>query len=176
MPTTTLDTYFAEGVAKAASLGISGDLLIIGGLFVALFALSLRYGKNASISLIVGTFIALVLYTNFPYADRLQFFSGPRGAFYSFAAIFFASLAIGYMVMSRFLPPDFSARTPGRILDAGLLAAATTGLLVVLSYHVLPIDPLYRFAPSVDAFFAAPELLFWWLIASLAAIFVATRL
>ncbi len=180
MPTIATSTavdFFNKGLTSVTGLGISVDMLVVGVLVVLLLAFGIHYGRNAAITLIVALYIALALYANFPYTDRLVLLkNSAHGVLYSHLVIFFLLMALGYAMLSRVLLPDFSARTPGRILDSIILALTTAGLLVAFSYHIFPLDSIYNFGPAIDRLFASTTLFFWWLIAPLGAIYISTRL
>lgn len=176
MPTSTLDTILSQEIVKVTGLSISVDLVIIAALFVVVAGLTLWLGKNGGIALIVGLYIGLLLYINFPYASTFLFWKGtPLGELYSYALMFAAFTGAGFLIARRFVLAQGAYNTTSGLPEALVLALGITAFLLALSYHVIPIDPFYNFAPNIDRFFTSSTLFFWWLLAPLASLLFVTR-
>jgi len=141
------------------------DLFIIFLIFGFLLGFSLRYGKRQIITLLFSLYFASFISLQFPYTELLL---GSRAGDIELAAgvvaavfIFFIIL---YVIFNRVTKTMFFNSSASRWVEASILSAVTTTLILSLSYHVLPVVVVYDFSPAIDMFFEPKEYFFWWLI------------
>ena len=174
MGTTTILGYFREAADLVQTFSL--DFIIIAVTFAVLFLLSMRSGKGTTITLIFSFYVGLLTYLHFPYIERFLFFTETETQlFLSNAIVFLAFVIISYVTLSRVVYADFSEKTPTRLLEAGLLSAAATLLLLSFSYQILPVTTLYNFGAPVDSLFEPSNLFFLWLMIPLVIVILTTR-
>jgi hypothetical protein len=118
--------------------------------------------------------IPIVLF--FPYLQKIAFFGNTEKAvLYSQIGLFVLVIILINVVLSRIVSFELYHRGLRRLIENGFLAAASGGLLIAISYHIIKISELYDFARPIDALFASTTLFFWWLIAPLVVVFFTTR-
>lgn len=170
----------ARGVTvKAADIfSISPiDLLIVFILFGMLLGFSFRYGKQWIITLIFSLYFASFVSMQFPYTDRIL---GSQAGNIELTALIVAAVftffIIIYVIFNRITRSVFPSGSSLRWVEAGALSLVTTGLILALSYHVVPVTEVYDFSLPLDRLFEPPEYFFWWLIIPLAVLlFVGKR-
>ncbi|MDP6387666.1 MAG: hypothetical protein QGG63_00040 [Candidatus Pacebacteria bacterium] len=159
-----VSSYDTLGSVTSMSL----DTIILITIFVAFFVYGLRYGKGRIISLILSFYISIPIIFSFPYIEKLSFA-------YSQIAVFLLIIVFLNIVISRFVYEEFPSRGLRRLIEAGLLSVSAGGLLLALSYHIIPITALHDFAAPIDALFTSTTTFFWWLIIPLAVLLFTVR-
>lgn len=174
MGTTTITGYLAQATDLIRDFSL--DFIIIAITFAVLFVLSIHFGKGAIITLIFSFYVGLLVYLHFPYIERFLFFTETETQlFLSNAIVFLTFVIISYVTLSRVVYADFSEKTAGRLLEAGLLSASAALLLLAFSYQILPVTTLYNFGAPVDLLFEPSNFFFLWLIIPLAMVILTTR-
>ncbi len=140
-------------------------------IFVALLLFTMIRGRRAITSLILGLYFALLISIKFPYYawvyDTLGFLNETTISIILFAIFttFFS------MLMDRllFYRVDESAfEGSGK---KAILALLATILVLIYSYHVLPITGLIDPGLPASTLFGPEEYFFWWLVGPLAVLF-----
>lgn len=174
MGTTTIVGYFSEVTDFVQTFSL--DLVVIATTLLILFAFSIRFGKGAIITLIFSFYVGLLTYLHFPYTERFLFFTETETQlFFSNAVIFIAFVIISYIILGRVVYSDFLKKRHERLIEAGLLSAAATLLLLAFSYQILPVTTLYNFGEPVDALFESSTFFFLWLVIPLGVVLLTTR-
>ena len=176
--TSTVGSFITESISSVSGLSISADAAIVGTLFALFLLLAWWLGVGRFTALLLGIYIAVPLYLNFPYVSQFMpesLATSPRGTFYSYAAVFAAFALLSFIILRRYvLTGRGDVMLPGAV-EYLALAATATGLTLAVGYRLLPLELLYDFGPGIDRLFATPSYFFWWLLAPLAAVFLATR-
>lgn len=151
------------------------DLLIIIVVFLVLFGVTTKYGKRNMMSVIISLYLAYALFIVFPYADRLSEIINEEilSPLMAGSIVFFVLFIIIYLIASRIICAEFTTRGARRWLEAGILSAVTTTLLLAFSYHILPIEEIYDFGEQIDILFASEQYFFWWLVVPFLGIFIS---
>ncbi len=140
--------------------------------FVALLLFTIVRGRRAITSLILGLYFALLISLKFPYYDQIYSFAGKMLSEAVLSIIVFAVFTTLFsLLMDRllFYRIDESAFEGfGKKLFLALLA---TMLVMLYSYHVLPITTLIDPGFPANLLFAPEEYFFWWLIVPLVGLF-----
>jgi len=174
MSTTTIAEYFREALSFAQTFSL--DLVVIAITLLILFVFSMHFGKRAIVALIFSFYIGLLTYLHFPYTERFLFFTETETQlFFSNAIVFITFVIVSYILLERVVYSDFPEKTYRRLIEAGLLSAAATLLLLAFSYQILPVTTLYNFGEPVDALFESSAFFFLWLVIPLAAVLLTTR-
>lgn len=141
-------------------------------ILIALLFFAMIRGRRSITSLILGLYFALLISLKFPYYDAL---SATFGSFLNSAAVsiivFAIFTAIFTVLMDRLL---FYRVDEGAFQSFGkklLLAIMATILVMLYSYHVLPITNLVNPGLPASILFAPQEYFFWWLIVPLIGLF-----
>lgn len=146
-------------------LALMRELAVVLALFGALLAYAFLRGRRASMCLILGLYIALLISLTFPYHDALIAFisrigAGPNAA----AALVFAGFAaLGALLFNRLLEDEYDMPALEDVTKKILLAALGTILLLAFSYHILPLSGIVDPDGVLSALFA-PESHFFWLL------------
>ena len=140
------------------------DTIILITIFIILLVYSLRYGKYKIISFIFSLYIAIPVFSYFPYIQFFSFFAESEKAILYSQIIFFLTIVVFFnIIIRKFISKEFSARGFRQFIESGFLAAVGSGLLLAISYHIIPITLIYDFAAPIDALFSSTRMLFWWL-------------
>lgn len=149
-----------------------GNFLVLLLLAAALFFFALRAGRALLVSLILALYVGFALFTVFPYKEMFLVGDTPLVRAVAGIALFAVFTFIPYVLLRRVATSGSLQMNP---LALGVLALATGGFVLALGYHVLNIAAIIPLTPSLDALFAPDQYFFWWFVAPLIGIFVATR-
>lgn len=140
---------------------------------IGTFGLFLFYamakGRYALINLIFALYLALLVSVEFPYYQKLAG-QGEQGAVAKIL-VFVAFVIAGIILMRRHIPGDDYEPAFQGIRKKILLSAMATILVMIFSFHVLPVTELITPGGPIQALFASTEYFFWWLFLPLVALF-----
>jgi hypothetical protein len=155
---------------------ISLDILIVLVSFALLVLYTFYFGKGRIIVLILALYVSALLYVFFPYLDSISFFSDlPTSVAWSKMLIFAGFVVVSALVMGRLIGAEFSISTLYGWFETLLLSSLAVVLLLVLSYHLLPVSEIYDFGAYLDKLFEPVEYLFWWLVLPLLGLILVSR-
>ncbi|HRH55621.1 MAG TPA: hypothetical protein PK609_02025 [Candidatus Paceibacterota bacterium] len=165
-----LNSFATGGFADIiAFIGNFLVLLIIAGI---LFFFALRTGRSMLISFILSLYIGFALFSIFPYKEMFLIGDSPLVRAVSGIVLFGVFTAFPYVLLRR-------ASTSGSMrihpVTLAVLAFVAGGFVLALGYHVLNIAAVIPLTPSLDLLFAPDQYFFWWFVAPLVGIFIATR-
>jgi hypothetical protein len=114
------------------------DIIIILVILIGTFIYSFNAGKKQIVKFLLSVYPALLIFLNLPTS-----LVGDKDAIYKIG-IFIAIFIVVYLFLKRnFTSP--SEHSGGRkFLDSLLISLASVFTLLVIYYHVLPIESLYR--------------------------------
>ena len=143
-----------------------GILLLVlyeGAFVIGVFFLSLLYtiirGRQQIINLIFGLYFGLL----FTYVAPFSYDANATNIWLSIS-IFLAATVVGTLVTSRLMPEPFRENKFESFGKKIFLATAATILLVLFSFHVVPLNELVTISSPVRNLFASEATFFWWLI------------
>ncbi len=145
-------------------------LLIVLGTFLML---AIVKGRQAIINVTVGLYLALLITIEFPYYDWL--FQGVEQGSSTAAlklAFFLFITALTTMLCHRIMPDEFNE---GRFESMGrkfLLAIGASVLVLVFSFHVLPVTDFLTPGTPLQSLFGPEAYFFWWLIGPLVLLYL----
>lgn len=166
METTVLTSAQEAGETAVASvMSLSTDIFVIVAIVGALFLWGMLRGTDTLVAFVLSLIGSVALYLAFPYEEMLR--TSPALPI----ALFIFLVSILYVVLISVVSVYSFSGGAVAWLKNGLLAIAGGGLLVAISYHVVPIAFLYEWAGALDLLFASPDMLFWWMIVPLPILF-----
>lgn len=144
-------------------------LIVVFGIFM-FFAM--KKGRQTVTNMILGLYLALLISIEFPFYDSLLSGSS-AGAESVVKLIVFAVFAfISTWLYTRILPREYSEKPFEAFWKKFLLAAAGTILVMIYSYHVLPITEFITPGSPINYLFGSEQSFFWWLMAPIAILFI----
>ena len=162
-------------VLESFTGALSTDIIIIVAVFFIFFFYAIHWGKSNSISLLISFYIGMLAFISFPYLDTLTILkSSETQVALSHLAIFLLGVFIIHYILRYSLYAEYPPHKITKLIQAGILAASSTGLLFAFTYHSFSISLLYDFSPSIDTLFS-PEFFFWWLVAPLVGLAIVSR-
>jgi len=160
------------------NMDLDAILSILNGWFFLLavfgvgLAVAMAKGRQTLINLIMGAYLGLFLYTNFPYLERLTENVSGESAEAAISLLVF----IGFTIAAAFL---FNRLMPREYLEGAfeaigiklLLAGLFTVLVLTLSTHFLPVDTVISTGTPLPELLLSENLAFLWLLLPLAVLF-----
>lgn len=148
------------------------ELAYLLGMFGFFITYSIVRGRQATINLIVGLYFALLISLEFPYYDLIL--GGAQGESNAVGnvIIFGIFTVISTLLMRRLMPSAYKETKFDSFGKKLLLAAAGTILMMVYSFHVLPVTEFVTPGSPIQSLFAPSEYFFWWLLAPLVFLYL----
>ncbi|PJC56018.1 hypothetical protein CO026_02580 [Candidatus Kaiserbacteria bacterium CG_4_9_14_0_2_um_filter_41_32] len=122
-------------------------------------------GRQAVINVITGLYLALLISLEFPYYDvflaqATTAHSESIGKLLLFAIFTF----LATILITRVMPNEFREKKFESFGKKLLLAVAGTILIMVFSFHVLPVTEFLTPGTPIQSLFAPAQYFFWWLL------------
>jgi hypothetical protein len=122
-------------------------------------------GRQSLINIIFGLYFALLISLEFPYYETFL----PNGASeYTIAVgkmvIFAIFTTVATILVARVMPSPFREKKFESFFKKLLLALAGTILIMIYSFHVLPVTEFVTPGTPIASLFAPKEWFFWWLL------------
>lgn len=144
-------------------------LLIVFGVFLAF---SIFKGRQAIINVIVGLYLALLISIEFPfYEQMLSGVSGEQSIAGAKLIFFIVITILATILFFRIMPDEFRENKFESLGKKILLAACATILVMIFSFHVLPVTEFLTPGTPIQSLFAPANYFFWWLISPLVILF-----
>lgn len=145
-------------------------LLIVFGVF---FVYTMSKGRQSITNLILGLYFALLISLEFPYYDLILGNTSNAKSEAILSIIVFTTFTIFATVLfARLMPREYDE---GKFEGFGkkvLLAASATVLVMIFSYHVLPVTDIITPGSPINYLFSSGQSFFWWLMAPLVLLFL----
>lgn len=146
--------------------------------FIVVFAVFLSYAMMRStqslVNLILGLYLALLISLEFPYYDLIL--DGAEGSPTTESTLMIVVFAIftvlSTMLFARLMPTDSTEPAFNQFTNKALFAIGATILIMVYSYHALPVTQLIEPGTPVQYLFAPEQNFFWWLLIPLVLLFL----
>lgn len=144
-------------------------------LFVFGFCLAFAIfkGRQAIMNLMIGLYLALLISLEFPSYDYI--FGGLEtseslafGKLVFFAIITLLTTLLCYRIM----PDEFRENKFESIGKKALLSAGATILVMIFSFHVLPVTEFLTPGTPIQSLFAPEAYFFWWLLVPLIILYI----
>lgn len=162
---------------QAQITSLSTDTIII----LIILGLSIGYtfyfGKDKIISLILSFYLASFIYENFYFINKLIIYkSTPTFLFFNHLTIFLIFFFIICLFLNKIILIDHSYSKIKKIIHSILLGGSFTGLVLLGSYHIISIEKIYNFSPTIDkVFYGANEFTIWLIVPFVVFLFVLRR-
>lgn len=141
-------------------------MIVVFGVFL-LYAMG--KGRYALINVIFALYLALLISIKFPYYDMIT--GGGEGGAITKIVIFLAFVIVGVFLLRRHIPGDDYEPAFQAFWKKILLAVMSTILVMIFSFHALPVTEIITPGTPIQSLFAPQENFFWWLITPLIALF-----
>lgn len=141
---------------------------------IAVFSVFLFYamgkGRYALINVIFSLYLALLISIKFPYYNE---FAGGAGESSAVAKIliFLAFVITGILLFRRHVPGDDYEPAFHGLWKKIILSGMATVLIMIFSFHALPVTEIITPGTPIQSLFASPENFFWWLILPIVVLF-----
>lgn len=139
--------------------------------FLFFFFYATFQGRQALINLIFGLYLALLISLKFPYYET--FYSG--GAISESLvklALFIIFTTLSTILFARVMPDEFQEKKFESVGKKLLLAISATILVMIFSYHVLPVTEFITPGSPINTLFGNEKVFFWWLLAPLVVLYL----
>ena len=145
-------------------------LLVVFGLFMIY---AIKFGRQTITNLILGLYLALLISLEFPYYDFiLGNTSSEKSQSILMIFVFLIFTVAATKLFSRILPREYSEGSFEGFGKKLALAISATVLVMIFSYHVLPVTDLITPGSPINYLFGSEQSFFWWLMAPLAILFL----
>lgn len=156
-----------------AVIGFLKESLYIIIVFSIFFGFALKKGRQTVTNIILGLYLALLISIEFPFYDALLSGSSSESSetiLRLFIFIVFAVIAT--LLFSRILPREYDESSFEGFGSKLLLAAGGTILVMIYSYHVIPVTDFITPGSPINSLFGSKETFFYWLLAPIIILFV----
>ncbi len=144
-------------------------LLIVLGIFM-FFAL--KKGRQTVTNIILGLYLALLISKEFPfYGAIFNSTTTPQSEAAVMLVIFTFFTVVATMLFSRILPREYDEGVMEGFGKKFLLAVGGTILVMIFSYHVLPVTEFIHPGSPINYLFGSAEYYFYWLLVPLLILF-----
>ncbi len=153
MDTAELLTLLKESIFMVATFGV-------------LLFYAIGKGRYALINVILALYLALLISIKFPYYEMIAGSGGQSGAIAKIL-IFLVFVIVGIFLFRRHIPGDDYEPAFQGFSKKILLAASATVLVMIFSFHALPVTEIITPGSPIQALFAPEQNFFWWLVVPL---------
>lgn len=133
---------------------------------------ALKMGRQMVTNIILGLYLGLLISIEFPYYDKLLTGDSAQTESFVRLGIFAVFTFISTLMFARILPREYSEGAFEGFGKKLLLAAAGTILVMIYSYHVLPVTDFITPGSPINYLFGSEQNFFWWLMAPIVILFL----
>jgi hypothetical protein len=138
--------------------------------FGVLLFYGMAKGRYALVNVIFSLYLALLISIKFPYYQGIGE-GDPEGGAVAKIAIFLAIVIAGVLLLRRHIPGDDYEPAFQGLFKKILLASMATILVMIFSFHALPVTEIITPGTPIQSLFAPEQNFFWWLILPFAVLF-----
>lgn len=138
--------------------------------FGVLLLYAMARGRYALINVILALYLALLVSIKFPYYDHISQGNSESTAIAKIL-IFFSFVIAGAFLFRRHIPGDDYEPAFYKFWKKLLLASMGTILVMIFSFHALPVTDIFTPGTPIQSLFGASDNFFWWLILPLITLF-----
>jgi len=157
----------------ASVLQLLSELALALGIFGGALLYATVRGRQTTINAVIGIYLGTLLTLQFAATGLLTNLSGANLTIAT-AVLFTALSVLSTHITTRLMPDEFRE---GKFEGLGkklLAASATTIVLLVVIFQVVPLTDHIPAGTPIQAVFAPAEYVFWWLLGPLALLYAAT--
>lgn len=141
--------------------------------FAVFFVFAIKKGRQTVTNIIFGLYLALLISIEFPFYDTLLSSTSSESSEAMLRLIIFGFFTVlSTMLFARVLPREYSEGSFEGFGSKLLLAFAGTVLVMIYSFHVLPVTELITPGSPINYLFGSAQYFFYWLLVPLAILFV----
>lgn len=153
------------------------DFMFETAYFLAVFMLFVLWatfkGRQAMINVIFGLYLALLIHLEFPFTTYLTEGLGNSLAQSVGELVLFAIFTIlTTWLFARVMPDEFREKKFESFFKKLLLAGSAAVLVMIFSFHVLPVTDFLTPGTPLQTVFAPGGYFFWWLMFPLIILFL----
>lgn len=152
---------------------ILSEFLYLIVVFLFFFFYSTFKGRQALINLIVGLYFALLISLEFPYYEALVGSAGAGSESALKLGLFIVFAILATIFFTRIMPDEFKEERFESLGKKSLVALAATIVVMIFSYHILPVTEFITPGSPINALFGHAEYFFWWLLAPLVILYLS---
>jgi hydrogenase-4 membrane subunit HyfE len=138
--------------------------------FGVFFFYAIGKGRYALVNVILALYLALLVSIKFPYYEMLAS-GGGQSAAIAKIIIFIVFVLIGIFLFRRHIPGDDYEPAFQSFWKKILLSVMATILVMIFSFHALPVTEIITPGSPIQALFASEQNFFWWLVLPLIVLF-----
>ena len=157
METADIITFLKESAFMLTTFGV---LLFYG----------MGKGRYALVNIIFSLYLALLITIKFPYYDSIGA-GDKQGGAVAKILIFLAIVIAGVLLLRRHIPGDDYEPAFQGLFKKILLASMATILVMIFSFHALPVSEIITPGTPIQSLFAPEQNFFWWLMLPLGVLF-----
>ena len=140
--------------------------------FVSFLVFAMVRGRQGLINLIMGLYFALLISLQFPYYETIiGNTDSPKSESILMILVFAAFTAFSTILFGRLMPREYDETAFESFGKKLAFASAATVLVMIFSYHVLPITEFVDPGSPMQWLFGPENRFFWWLLVPLAVLF-----
>ncbi len=126
---------------------------------------AVKFGRQSITNLILGLYFALLISVEFPYYEVLLNNTDSQKSKAILMILVFATFTfLSTKLFSRILPREYDENLFEGFWKKFLLATAGTVLIMIYSYHVLPVTDIITPGSPINYLFGSEQSFFWWLM------------
>jgi hypothetical protein len=148
-------------------LSFSSDAVVIFAVIAIFTAYGIFFGKGKILSLLLAFYPATLVLRAIPQ------FNNPLGSpdTYTQLGLFLIVFIVLFYIFNHFIQGQFSFSHVRKTLEASVFGLTAASLTIYFTYHVVNLQKIYNFSPSIDNLFMG-NTSFWWLLAPFVIIFL----
>ena len=139
------------------------DLIILVVFGLAVFVLGFALGRDRLVAIMISTYIALAVATNFPYVDKLTELMEKTGVTALRLSTFLVLFAATFVMLSRSMLLQSLTNLSGSWWQVIILAVLQVGLLISIVLSFLPSEVLEQFSIFTQTLFLSDLAKFAWI-------------
>ena len=144
-------------------------LIVVLGIFVVI---ALAKGKQTLINIILGLYFGLLLTLQFPYFDLIAKSSSAKTQSIIMLIVFAAFTFFSFLLFNHLMPREFDEKVFEGFGKKLLFAFGATILVMVFSFHVLPVTEFLSPGTPIQILFSSADYFFWWLLVLLVSLYL----
>ena len=147
------------------------EILFLLVVFSFFLFFALKKGRQTVTNIILGLYLALLISIEFPFYETIINSSSAAAESVIRLIIFGVFAFVSTWLYTRILPREYDESAFEGFWSKLLLAAAGTILVMIYSYHVLPVTEFITPGSPINYLFGSEQSFFWWLMIPIAILF-----
>ncbi len=153
----------------------SWEILLCAFLLISIFFYTLSVKKGKSITLFISFYLAIFIFSNFPYFNIIIPGNLKSIDFFLFRLFLFAILILIFNIFLIKIGVSEGASSRSGWIEATLFSLLGTALIMSFLFHFFNINSVFEFSAALKYLFFSDIPIFWWIILPFPAIFFFRR-